>query len=157
MIFTFLLLLTASGIEGAAWGLGAYIAFMVVYYVLYVIGAWKMFSKAGIPGWHAFIPFLNEYDVFKMAWETKYYWIYLLGSAVYYFAQDNTGTVWNIIEWVLAIVIFVIGLVCVYKLAKAFNKGVGYTIGLIIFEAIFIMILGLGSAKYVGPLAKKSE
>lgn len=152
MIFTFLLLLTVAGVEGAGWWLGGYSVFMIAYYVLYAIGAWKMFSKAGIPGWHAFIPFLNEYDVFKMAWETKYYWIYLLGTVAYYAVSEADGTVWSVLGWVLAILIAVIGVVCIYKLAKSFNKGVGFTIGLILFEAIFIMILGLGSAEYHGVL-----
>lgn len=38
-----------------------------------------------------------------------------------------------------------------YKTAKAFGKGVGFTIGLIFLQPVFLMILGFGSAQYQGP------
>ena len=37
------------------------------------------------------------------------------------------------------------------RLAKSFGKGVGFGIGLLFLEYIFIMILGFGSAQYIGP------
>lgn len=39
--------------------------------VLMIIGLWKVFVKAGKPGWHAIIPFLNVYDIFDIAWTKK--------------------------------------------------------------------------------------
>ena len=39
--------------------------------VLMVIALWKIFKKAGKPGWHAIIPFLNMYDLFIIAWKKK--------------------------------------------------------------------------------------
>ena len=30
--------------------------------VIAIAGAWKVFVKAGIPGWHSLIPILNTYD-----------------------------------------------------------------------------------------------
>jgi hypothetical protein len=36
-------------------------------------------------------------------------------------------------------------------LSKSFGKGVGFTIGLIFLSFIFVLILGFGSARYVGP------
>ena len=37
-----------------------------------------------------------------------------------------------------------------FKLAKAYGKGIGFTIGLILLPNIFQIILGFGSSKYVG-------
>ena len=37
-----------------------------------------------------------------------------------------------------------------FRLAKAYGKGIGFTLGLIFFPNIFTLILGFGSAKYVG-------
>ncbi|MDR7813848.1 DUF5684 domain-containing protein [Lacrimispora sp.] len=37
------------------------------------------------------------------------------------------------------------------KLAKAFEKSGGFTVGLVLLPPIFIPILGLGSSKYKGP------
>ncbi|MGI6109126.1 MAG: DUF5684 domain-containing protein [Eubacteriaceae bacterium] len=36
------------------------------------------------------------------------------------------------------------------RLAKAFGKGTGFGIGLIFLNPIFMMILGFGSAEYLG-------
>lgn len=45
----------------------------IVWYLLVVIGAWKMFEKAGEAGWKAIIPIYNMYIVFKFAWQTMYF------------------------------------------------------------------------------------
>ena len=39
--------------------------------VLMIIALWKVFKKAGKPGWHALIPFLNVYDLYIIAWKKK--------------------------------------------------------------------------------------
>jgi len=42
----------------------------------------------------------------------------------------------------------IIDVVVCIKLAKAFGKGVGYTLGLIFLPNIFTLILGFGKAEY---------
>ena len=39
--------------------------------VCIIIGLWKCFVKAGKPGWHALVPFLNIYTLFEVAWTKK--------------------------------------------------------------------------------------
>ena len=39
--------------------------------VCVIIGMWKCFIKAGKPGWHAVVPFLNIYTLFEIAWTKK--------------------------------------------------------------------------------------
>ena len=39
----------------------------LVLIVLVIAGMWKIFSKAGVPGWHSLIPFLNVYDLCKIS------------------------------------------------------------------------------------------
>lgn len=36
--------------------------------VLTFVSLWKIFTKAGKPGWHAIIPFLNVYTLCRIAW-----------------------------------------------------------------------------------------
>ena len=36
--------------------------FALIFIILQLIGTWKMYKKAGIPGWHSIIPILNVYD-----------------------------------------------------------------------------------------------
>jgi hypothetical protein len=38
-------------------------------------------------------------------------------------------------------------------LAKSFGKGTGFALGLIFLSVIFILILGFGDVRYVGPAA----
>ncbi len=53
----------------------------IVFAVLTIVGLWKTFRKAGLPGWAAIVPFYNEYNVVKMSnrplW---FFWAMLAGS-----------------------------------------------------------------------------
>ena len=47
------------------------------------------------------------------------------------------------------IIMYIIGIIAKFKLAKAFNKGVGFALGLIFLNTIFIAILAFGDSKYI--------
>ena len=56
-------------------GSGALAAFMGVYYivllvvcVLVIVAMWKIFVKAGLPGWASIVPFYNMYCLFDITW-----------------------------------------------------------------------------------------
>lgn len=53
-----------SGIIGM---IGGFFIVIIIFAVLQIIGNWKMYEKAGRPGWHSIIPYLNIYDLFTMA------------------------------------------------------------------------------------------
>lgn len=115
---------------------GAMAGAMTIYYIIVlaisivsIIGMWKMFTKAGKPGWAAIIPFYNMYCMFEMAWGNG--WMFLLTLI------PCVGAVFQII-------------LC-FKLATAFNRGVGFGFGLLFLAPIFYMILGFGDADFVGP------
>jgi hypothetical protein len=46
-----------------------------------------------------------------------------------------------------------IGIILVFDLAKSFGKGAGFALGLLFLNLIFMLILGFGDARYVGPVA----
>ena len=100
----------------------------IAIYVIAVIANWKIFKKAGRPGWHSIIPFLNLYDIVSISGMSG--WLFLL----------------LFIPFVNFIFICVLNI----KLAKAFGKGIGFGIGLILLGNLFTLILAFGSAKYVG-------
>lgn len=120
--------------SGLAYFLGAYAITVALIglatSILMVIGMWKMFSKAGEPGWTSIIPFLNSYKLFKIGWGSG--WIFLLG--------------------LIPIVNLVIHIMLGIKLARAFGKGTGFAVGLILLPGIFYMILGFSDAIYYGPV-----
>ena len=45
----------------------------------------------------------------------------------------------------------IVAIVVFYDLAKSFGHGVGFTIGLVLLSWIFLLILWLGSSRYLGP------
>ena len=89
-----------------------------------------MFSKAGEPGWTSLIPFLNAYKLFKIGWGSG--WLFLLGF--------------------IPIANIVVSIMLGIKLARAFGKGTGFAVGLILLPSIFYMILGFGDSVYYGPV-----
>ena len=73
----------------------------------------------------------RQYCLYDIAWGTG--WLFLLGF--------------------VPIVNIVVGIMVNFKLAKAFGKGTGFGLGLLFLNTIFILILGFGDTKYVGPAA----
>jgi hypothetical protein len=108
---------------------GSFFGFLVT--ILVIAGLWKVFTKAGKPGWAAIIPIYNI--------------IVLLQIAV--------KPVWWIILFIIPFVNFVIILLVWLSVAKAFGKGTGFAIGLLFLSPIFVPILGFGNAEYSGAPA----
>jgi hypothetical protein len=101
------------------------------YAILIIAAWWKIFSKAGQPGWAAIIPIYNLYVWCKIVGR-PWWWILL--------------TLIPLVNFIILIILFI-------DLAKSFGKGVGFAIGLILLSIIFFPILGFGSATYQGPSA----
>jgi hypothetical protein len=100
-----------------------------VYTILIIAAWWKIFSKAGQPGWAAIIPIYN-----------LIVWCKIVGRPAW----------WVLLLLICFPIFFIILLI---DLAKSFGKGVGFAIGLILLSIIFFPILGFGSATYQGPAA----
>ena len=99
--------------------------------ILMIAACWKVFTKAGQPGWAAIIPIYNWYILCKIV--------------------GRPG--WWVILFFIPFINFIIGIILCIDLAKSFGKGVGFAIGLILLGIIFFPILGFGSAQYQGPAA----
>ena len=113
---------------------------MLVFAVLAIIGLWKTFTKAGLPGWAAIIPFYNEYNVVKMSNRPTYFFWIMLGCSLLAWIP--------IIGWLLMIGIFVLWVFMALDIAANFGQGTGFAILLIIFPQIMFLILGFGSYEY---------
>lgn len=106
----------------------AYLVIAIIICILTIIATWKIFDKAGEKGWKSIIPIYNTYIFFKITW----------------------GNGWFFLLMLIPFVNIVIYIITLWKLAKVFDKGVGFFIGLLLLETIFTLILGFGSAEYVG-------
>jgi hypothetical protein len=105
--------------------------FWLAFMILMIAACWKIFAKAGHPGWAAIIPIYNWYILCKIVGRPGW-WVILL---------------------LIPFVNFIIGIILCIDLAKSFGKGVGFGIGLILLGVIFFPVLGFGSAQYQGPTA----
>jgi hypothetical protein len=123
----------------------------IVWYVVYIIAGWKIFQKAGEAGWKSLIPFYNIYIQFKFSWKTVMVWPYLICGIAGTAMSMNADSTISMIGGLLNLAYLVLMIISYVKLAKAFGKGGGFAVGLLFLEPIFIMILGFGSAQYIGP------
>jgi hypothetical protein len=108
--------------------------FMIVWLlvvVLMIAAMWKIFTKAGQPGWADIIPIYN-----------MYIWCKIVG---------RPG--WWVILMLIPFVNFIILIILCVDLAKSFGKGAGFGVGLAFLGIIFLPILAFSSATYQGPSA----
>jgi hypothetical protein len=110
------------------------IIFGLLVALLLIVAMWKVFTKAGQPGWASIIPIYN-----------LYIWCKIVGRPW-----------WWILLMLIPFVNFIICIILCIDLAKSFGKGVGFGIGLALLGIIFFPILGFGSAQYQGPSAGDS-
>jgi hypothetical protein len=103
-----------------------------------IAALWKVFVKAGQPGWAAIIPIYNLYILLKVIGRPGW-WILLFLLAIIPF-----------VGW---IAVLVLGIIIAIDLAKSFAKSSGFAVGLFLLNFIFVPILGFGESQYVGPAA----
>ena len=89
-------------------------------------GLWKVFEKAGKPGWAAIIPIYNLYVLVKVS-----------GNAWYWFAL-----------FFVPVINFFATLKISIDIAGKFNKGILFGLGLTFISFIFYPLLGFGGYQY---------
>lgn len=132
---------------------GIYLIFALVWWILQIIANWNIFTKAGESGWKSLIPIYGDYVSYKIAWQTSYFWLnFILGILLSYVsnANLNESMFLSLIVILLKIALTVINIMYCVKLARAFGRGIGFAIGLILLQPIFLLILGFGSDQYYG-------
>jgi hypothetical protein len=97
--------------------------------VFFIIVAWKIFTKAGKPGWAVLVPFYNIIVMLNM-----------LGKPA-----------WWIILFFIPIANPIIPIILTFELAKVFGKSTGFGFGLLFLGFIFAPILAFGDAVYTPP------
>ncbi len=103
--------------------------FAMAMWLFIFIGYWRIFEKAGKPGWAVIIPIYNLYCAFSIAW----------------------GSGWMFLLLLIPFVNIIVAVMTCLKLSEAFGKGVLFAIGLLFLPTVFAMILGWGGAVYRGP------
>lgn len=105
-----------------------YSIILLIVCIFAIVCMWKIFTKAGRPGWASLIPIYNMYVYFDIAW----------GNGLFFLLTF------------VPFVNFVVAIIQNVKLAQVFGKGGGFAVGLIFLPIIFLPILAFGSSTYRG-------
>lgn len=97
--------------------------------VFLIACGWKLFTKAGEPGWASIVPIYNAIVLLKIAGK-PWWWLILL---------------------CIPFVGFIMAILVAISLAKSFGQSTGFGIGIALLGIIFVPILAFGSARYIGP------
>lgn len=125
--------------EGAGAGDGGAMTMIVnlitiVIMIAVIIGFWKLFEKAGKPGWASLVPIYNLVVMLEIA-----------GRPIW----------WIILFLIPCVNIFALLILCI-DIAKSFGKDTLYGLGLFFLGFIFFPLLGFSDARYIGPKASAS-
>jgi len=113
--------------------ISAYLGLVAVIVLFSVVVGWKVFTKAGQPGWAVLIPIYNLY-VYTQIVKRPGWWMLL------YFA--------SLIPVVGSLAVLVVSIMDTIRLAKVFGKGTGFGVGMILLGVIFYPILAFGDSNY---------
>ncbi|MFC4159693.1 DUF5684 domain-containing protein [Chitinimonas lacunae] len=94
--------------------------------VAFIAGMWKVYVKAGQPGWAVLIPFYNLYVLLQIA--------------------KRPG--WWLILFLIPFVGLIVAIITSIDIARKFGKSGLFAVGLILLGFIFYPILGFGDATY---------
>ena len=102
--------------------------------VVSIASLWKLYTKAGQPGWAGIVPIYN---------------IIVLLTIV-------GRPIWWIALFCVPFVNFIVLIIVFIDLAKSFGKDLGFAIGMVLLSFIFLPMLALGDSQYVGPSAARA-
>ena len=95
--------------------------------VLIFVSLWKIFEKAGKPGWAAIVPIYNIIVLLEIV----------------------NKPVWWIVLMLVPLVNIVVAVLVYIELAKCFGKSAGFGIGMVFLGFIFLPMLAFSDAKYM--------
>jgi hypothetical protein len=125
--------------DGSTTGLaifsGVWLLFWLAFAVLFIAAMWRLYSKAGQPGWAAIVPFYNIYVLLQIA--------------------GRPG--WWLILWLVPVVNLVVSIIVGIDVAKRFGHSDVFGAILCGLLSIGYLIIGFGSAQYQGAGAPAAQ
>lgn len=94
--------------------------------VFAIMSQWKVFVKAGKPGWACIVPIYNILIILEIA-NKPWWWIFLLLIPI-------------------ANIVFMI--IVLNRISKSFGKSEGFTVGLVLLGIVFWGILAFDNSVY---------
>ncbi len=101
---------------------------MLAFSVFIIVSLWKVFEKAGHPGWAALVPIYNVIVLLNIAQKP----------------------VWWVVLFFIPLVGVVVAILVAISVANSFGKSSGFGIGLAFLPIVFYPMLAFGDAQYSG-------
>lgn len=107
----------------AVFGMGFMLVSLLIALII-IASAWKVFEKAGEPGWAAIIPIYNIIIMLKIAGKPA----------------------WWVILFLIPFVNLIVAIITLIAFCARFGKGAGFAIGMVILPFIFWPLLAWGGS-----------
>ena len=147
---------------------------LIVCAVFGIIGLWKIFQKAGKPGWASLVPVYNTYVLGTIVWTNRtktiawtiivavyaalslisgitsatHSYSYSMGYSMSISSSDPVGSIASLV----GVADFVFSILAMIALGKSFGKSGGYIVGLVLLSPFFMFALGISKIdRYLGP------
>ena len=101
--------------------------FLLIFFII-IVSNWRIFTKAGKPGWASLVPIYNLVVMLRIA--------------------SMPG--WMLVLFFIPLANAFVGLIMQAKIVKSFGKSTGFVIGYFFLPLIFLPILAFDSSQYVG-------
>jgi len=109
--------------------MGAIVSLLyLVMIVAAIAGMWKVFEKAGQPGWAAIVPIYNMFVLLQIV----------------------NKPIWWIVLLLIPLVNIAILIMVSIALAEKFGKGGGFAVGMVFLPFVFYPMLGFGDERFQG-------
>ena len=108
---------------------GGLVVFYLIVCVFVIACMWKIFTKAGEPGWACIIPFYSSYVIFKI----------------------NYGNGLKFLLMFIPVLNVIASIMMYVRLGQRFGKGTGFILGMLFLPVIFLPMLAFGDSYYQGP------
>lgn len=109
-----------------------------------LIGGYKFYEKAGVPGWKAIIPFYNQWTLVEIAGLDPYWFVLLLAPTIFTVLSYIVPFL-GIFTWLGSIVAIVANISIFTNLSKMLHKDTGWLVCGVLFNFIVIAIAGFSS------------
>lgn len=105
--------------------------------ILEIIALWKLFKKAGKPGWASIVPIYNSWVLIEIAGLNWWWFLLSISTSIVTLLEIDALTS------IAAIASIICSFNCYYNISKKFNKDTTFSVFAGIFNFIFVLILGL--------------
>ena len=124
---------------------------LIIFGLLTIIGLYKIFEKANEKGWKALIPIYNIYMLYKIFWKAKYFILLLIISFICilstYFIYSQE--LFELLVFILTLILLYHQIILSIRISRSFEKNIFWSLGIVFFPYLFLVILGFNKAKYI--------